>query len=153
MNEIQSDYQEYKIAFKETYVIINDLAEDLYHKIPKEFIKMLKNNMDEQYICNIEDLYNKGINDETKIILSLIYRDFLASEEEKNKLKNYDEYIINKELEEYKIIFKDKYKKEQDNKIMKTTNTLLDNKLIKYKENIFKKIINIIKRIIGNKKY
>ena len=46
----------YSKAFKETYIIINNLAEELYLKIPNSLIKTIKNNMDRNYEITIQDI-------------------------------------------------------------------------------------------------
>ena len=54
LENIQTKELRYKKAFKEIYLIINNLAEELYSKIPKGFIELIKNNMDLEYNISLE---------------------------------------------------------------------------------------------------
>lgn len=85
-------------AFSETYDIINHMEKELYNKISKKFIKFLEENRDVDYVVNID--YTKSINEqkllkETRIILSLVYRDYICSSEKKHDL-------IEKDKKKYK---------------------------------------------------
>ena len=96
-------------ALSEVYSIINHLDKNLYKKIPNNFIKMIENNRDLKYDVNID--YTKNINEqnllqETRVILSLIYRDYLCTKEEREKIILEDQ----KELEENEQILREKYK-------------------------------------------
>mgnify|MGYP003296775332 CR=1 FL=1 len=46
MSNINQKSLKYHKAFKEVYILINDFSSELYIKIPKSFIKILKENMD-----------------------------------------------------------------------------------------------------------
>lgn len=130
-------------AFSEVYSIINHLDKNLYNKIPKKFIECIENNRNSQYQPNID--YNKSINaqnllKETRIILSLIYRDYICSPAEKARLTKEDAIQLKKEEKE---IF-EKHKVED---IFKRNNVeqIEENTLVKQQENIFTKIFNKIK--------
>ena len=97
-----------KQSFGEVYEILLHTEKTLYDKIPKSFINMIKENKDPNYNCKID--FTKSINDqnllkETRAILSLIYRDYLCSNEERKKL------IIKgkQELDEYDKKIKKNY--------------------------------------------
>lgn len=133
-------------AFSEVYDIINHLDTKLYNRIPRGFIEMIKANKDNTYQPKID--YNISINrqkllKDTRTILSLIYRDYICSDEKREELKYNDIMELKKEQEEnaiefnYDDIFK---KKKQDASIN------LNTEIVEYKENIFKKIINFIKK-------
>ena len=96
-------------AFCEVLDIINHLSEDMYDKIPRSFMKILEKNKDINYNVNID--YSQSINDQnllsdTRAILSLIYRDYICSKEERNRLLELD----NKEIEEHERLLAEKYK-------------------------------------------
>lgn len=88
----------------EVYDIIYKM--NLNDKIPNSFIELININRDPQYKVNID--YSKNINEQnlqkgTRILLALIYRDFLCSSEKKEELraKDKEELIkIEKELRE-----------------------------------------------------
>ncbi len=82
-----------KQAFREVYDIIRHMEDELSEKIPKSFKEILKENMDLAYPVKID--YGKSINEqellhETRIILSLIYRDYLCSPEKRKELMEAD---------------------------------------------------------------
>ena len=64
-----------KKSLTELNYIINNMSEELYKKIPKEMIQYIKENMDNEYILNI-DITKKVSEQEflpqTKAWLSLI---------------------------------------------------------------------------------
>ena len=112
MNDTQKTVRYHK-AFKETYLLINDLSSELYAKIPKSFIKIIKENMDEFYDISIDKLNTEGMMEETEVLMSLIFRDFLCTEEVSQKLIEYDNDQIKQELERYNNIFGNEEKKEE----------------------------------------
>lgn len=135
-------------AFSEIYDIINHFELDMYNKIPKKFITMLENHKDNNHIVNID--YSKKINDqnilrETKIILSLIYRDFICSPKEKQELNSKDIIELNKKVEvtTNEFNYNELFKKER-----KYVNNNLEKEVVVYKKSIFKRIISFLKNII-----
>ena len=127
----------------EVYDIIQHMEEDLLNKISSGFINLIKQNRDENFIVNID--YSRKINDQelqrgTRVILSLIYRDYLCSKEQK-------EILIRKDEEELKRIteeLKEKYNPDNlfKNKKQKTVTTI-----VIYKETIIQKIFNKLRKI------
>lgn len=102
MDDISIRYQK---ALKEVYIIINNLTEDLYIKIPITLKKTIKENMDKNYKISLEELKNNGKMQETIDIVSLIYRDYLCDKELKEKLIEKDEKNLN---DRYFNMFKNK---------------------------------------------
>ncbi len=137
----------YKEAFSEIDEIFKLMPESLLNKIPRKFKDMIHNEKLIEYKPSIyEPIENCILKDETVIILSLIYRDFLCSKEEKEGLKLRDaEQIkeIERELsEKYNVdnLFKNKQSSKIDN--VEENNSLL----IINEEKWYKKIFNIIKK-------
>ena len=79
-------------AYTEAYYLISSLSEELRNKIPEKILKNIQNRMDKKYDFNIkfEDYENVKLLEDTEKILSVIYTDYLATEEER-------EIILNKE--------------------------------------------------------
>lgn len=137
--------QVYREAFTEVSEILKYLSEDLLNKIPKEFIDNIKENMSTSYILKYDN--TKGINEqnlkqETRAILSVIYRDYICDEEIKKE-------IIQKDRKEW---FDLETKKEHGNidvfpqKPIKNLNTKENEALqVVKKQNIIIKIIEKIK--------
>ena len=139
-------------AFSEVYDILNHLEEELYNKIPTKFITFLEDNMDKEYIPNIS--YSKDISEqpllrETKVILSIVYRKYICSDEMKEKLKqeDYQAYKYEQELSNsnYEITFpKVNEKTAKDQK--KGININVPELQLKWYEKILRKIQKILKR-------
>ena len=79
----------YRNSFKEVYEILKSTENELLAKIPTKFINFIKNNMNENYKTNIQqdvDIDKQPLSKETEAILSLIYRSYWATDEEKQEL-------------------------------------------------------------------
>ena len=118
-------------------------------KIPSSVIKFIDDNRNKDYKINID--YSKNINEQpikkdTRILLSIIYRDYLCGDEERENLIKSDKIKLqqNKKQEyDYNSIFKDR----------KKTIFTEETSLIEYKESIFRKIINSKKNYSYNYMY
>ena len=73
MSNINQKSLKYHKAFKEVYILINDFSSELYIKIPKSFIKILKENMDKTYDVSLEKLHSEGTMEETDAVMSLVF--------------------------------------------------------------------------------
>ena len=141
----------YKEAFVEVSEIFKLMPKTMLDKIPNRFRQIIEKEKSTTYTSNIkEPLEQCTIKEETIIILSLIYRDFLCDKEEKEKLQYRDAQKIkeaeNELREKYNPdnIFKNKVKTNIDN----TTEIQENLSLVKYEEDKwYKKIFSIIKRI------
>ena len=140
-------------AFTEVYDVINHMEIEMQEKIPQKFINLIKENRDLDYKLNInykEDI-KKQLLKESKVILSLIYRDFLCSKEKKEKLLQLDLEEIRREekilSEKYEIDF-EKRKKEKIGKTIEKTKEQDEKLPIKVeKEKWYKKISEFLKRL------
>ena len=152
----------YHKAFKEVYLFINDLSPELYARIPKNFINIVKENMDESYDITIEELNTNGMMEETETMMSLIFRDFICSDELNQKLLEYDKEQIEREIERYNDMFDNDDDDEKENENKQQINELESKKVVDEpkeetslvvvkEENIFIKIINKIKNIFKRK--
>lgn len=137
---------EYKRAFTEVDEIFKLLPIDLLSKIPPKFRQIVSENKDKDYRVKIEEpLEEKNLKKETIVILGLIYRDFIASPEEKQQLQL-------KEAEDLKRIEEEMQKQYDINKIFDKRKSQQveqnETELIVYKEPSFiKKFFNLIKGI------
>ena len=78
----------YEEAFAEVDEILKMMPIDLLSKIPSKFRQVISENKSNDYIVNIkEPLEEEQLKEETIVILGLIYRDFLASPEEREELQ------------------------------------------------------------------
>ena len=140
--------KEYREAFTEVNEILKYFNKDLLKKIPKEFIEKIKENMTTTYKViydNTKSLNEQNIKQETRAILSIIYRDYICDKETKEKIiqKDRKEWL---ELEEKK---KEEYKNTELFKSPIKNQNISNDKYLKVveKQNIIIKIIEKIKEI------
>ena len=79
-----------KNAYQEAYTILQELNEEEYSKIPLEVIQALKENRNEEYNYEVDEdqeLKYQPMLPETKAILFNIFRDYLATPEQKEKIR------------------------------------------------------------------
>lgn len=146
----------YRNAFKEVYDILQNTEDELVEKIPDRFINFIKENMNVDYKINIRkdiEIDKQKLLKETEAILSLIYRSYWATNEEKKEFAIKDEQEHNenekRKKEEYqgKDIYEIFEKRKNINKVT------LDNKLMVIeKESFIKKIFNKILSIIHKRR-
>ena len=146
----------YRNAFKEVYDILQNTEDELVEKIPDRFINLIKENMNVDYKINIRkdiEIDKQKLLKETEAILSLIYRSYWATNEEKKEFAIKDEQEHNenekRKKEEYqgKDIYEIFEKRKNINKVT------LDNKLMVIeKESFIKKIFNKILSIIHKRR-
>ena len=155
MEVSKNDRIKYARAFTEVELLINDLAEELYIRIPKNFIKLIQENKDKTYKITLEELNRKGEMEETKAIMSLVFRDYLVPDAVAEQLKDRDKAIIEKENNRFNEIFPSD-KKESKESVNTNINKAEENKetsLVEVKEeSLFDKIINIVKNFLGKLK-
>ena len=148
----------YARAYKEVLIVIRNLVEDDYKKIPKEYIKFFFFFCNDEYEFEYDQsktLEEQNLSNYSKLILFGLFEKFGATEIQKKKISEYKKnyYIkqeINKENVEYESVFKAKGKLNTsyiDDKKERENN---DNaQLIEYKnDSIIKRIINFIRNIV-----
>lgn len=144
----------YEEAFAEVDEILKIMPIDLLSRIPIQFREVISKNKAKNYKIEIhEPIEEEKLKEETVVILGLIYRDFLASPEEKEELqlKDAEEYQkIQEELRrQYDI--QNVFEKRKNEKNSKTDD--ITTELTLYKEPGFlKKIFNLIKGIFKKNK-
>ena len=149
----------YNNAFTEVYTILNYLDEEEYNKIPPEVINAINSNMNKKYnyVMNEKiDLSKQPMLDETRAILFNLFRDYLATAEQKEKIiKMQNEERRRNELRKQKQYDTNVFANKERN-ITKTKENLADlenekMQIVEYKENIFKIIFNKIKSFFTKK--
>ena len=136
----------YKNAYTEVYEILEQLDEEEYNKIPSEVITAIRKNRNTEYEFDLDEdieLKDQELLPETKAILFNLFRDYLSTAEQKEKIikMQAEERQKNEQnkAEQYKSdVFANKQKKTN----IKEEHT----ELIEYKENIFKRIFNKIRQ-------
>lgn len=145
-----------KNAYTEVYTILQDLDEEEYNKIPPEVIETLDANRNKEYEYFLDDeleLKDQPMLPETKAILFNLFRDYLATPEQKTKIiRMQNEARQKNELKKQQMYNTDVFANKSINKPTKIDeNEVKANKekkqLVAYKENIFKRILNKIKSL------
>ena len=139
----------YGKACKEVYIILQSLGDEIICKIPKKVIKFIEENMDKDYWFTIDSsipIESQNFLEETLVIISLIYRDYICTPAEKEMLILQDKNKI-KEAEK---LLNEKYNNDNlfNKKVPKKENIYLTEK---EDNNILKKIFNKIKNIFFRK--
>lgn len=143
---------EYAIACKEIVEILKYISIEDYNKIPKEKINVFEKNADIDYVFNYNPditLEEQNVSKITKAIIIILFRDYWATKEQKEKIQTrQNKYFLEVEKEKSKRynpdnIFKSNENENKDNSINVS--------IIEYKESFFKKIINKIKKILKKK--
>ena len=141
----------YANAYIEVLEILKYISVEDYNKIPKNKIELFETNANNDYIFKYDPsktLDEQNVSKITKGIIAILFRDYWATESQRERIiskQNYDRMEIEKEKQEkYKSngIFKEKQINENSINIENTS-------IIEYKEALFLKILNKIKRILG----
>ncbi len=143
-------------AYTEVYTILQDLDEEEYNKIPPEVIETLDTNRNKEYEYFLDDeleLKDQPMLPETKAILFNLFRDYLATPEQRTKIiKMQNEARQKNELKKQQMYNTDVFANKSINKTtklneneVKTNNN--EKQIVEYKENIFKRILNKIKSL------
>lgn len=138
--------------YKDTYTIITMMDEDLRSKISNKFIEFLMVNMDKEFegtINNKVPLKNQELRYEVRLMLSLIYINFICDDETQKKLEAIDEENIQKFYN--RDIF-DNASSSSEVIDSEAEESNEENSLVEYKETFFKKIWNKIKSIFNKNK-
>lgn len=145
----------YEEAFTEVEEVLKLMPIDLVSRIPAQLRQTISENKATNYKIVIkEPLEEQKLKKETIVILGLIYRDFLASPEEREKLQINDSEELRKieqqMKEQYDVENVFNYKKRY--KILEENQTSKD--LTLYKEpNFLVKFFNMIKGIFNKNKF
>ena len=134
-------------AYVEVLEILKYIPTEEYNKIPIEIIKNMKLNEDKEYkytITHFDNFQEQQMLKETETILAVLFRDYWATEEQKNKIiakQNHDRQQfenLKKQQHNPNDIFK------KPNKYKTESNTAL----IKYKESFWARFKNFIFKIL-----
>lgn len=143
--------EEYKIACTEVLEIMNYISKEDYNKVPKDVIQTLERNKKEglAFLYNPwEDINEQGISKQGRIMLASFFRDYWATDEQKNKIKSFQNNKIEKEKQEKynpNELFNKPAMNNQKEKDLQENSA--ETSLIAVKENFFVKFINLIKNI------
>jgi len=134
-----------KRAYTEAFYIINEMSDELKRKIPEEIIKNIECKMEKNYQFNIDDnIEDAELLEDTEKILSVLYTDYLSTEEEREIIKNKEKSLEGNEkisdIEIKEIFTKGPKAIEQENK------DLVEISKNKWYTNIFKIFKHILSK-------
>lgn len=149
----------YKQAFTEVLEILSYLSKDNYNKISKELINAIESNRDTDYLYYIDttkSLEEQEMLEETRAILFNIYRDYLADNNTKQQILNYQnqENIVKEQIKSQNIKINDMFTQKSKTNGYEVKDISYENVAlieVKPKTNIFNKIINKIKSLFKMK--
>ena len=143
-------------AYTEINCLLEYLPQTYINKIPKKLIKLIKNQANKQYNISIDtnkSLLEQNFSKRTKDLIAVIKYNYWSTAEEKQQLKqifydNEDKYR-KESLEKYdpNNIFKNREEKIEVSQPEKKNNI----QMVVYKENIFIKFFNKIKKFFRKK--
>lgn len=139
-------------AVAEVIEILNHSKSEIKNKIPKSFMQFLYNNSDNEFKVNIDfnnEHWDDTIKHDTKIILALIYRDYIVTKEEREKLLKEEQKQIDEEKQELQKKYNTDNIFKKKTCFVKEPSNLINNKLIEVKnetwfQKIWKKIISFL---------
>lgn len=155
------DKEKYNKAFKEVYMILKSVGKEMQGKIPTNLLDFIEENMDKDYFFILDDntpLEKQSFMDETLGIISLIYRDYLCTDEERERIKKEDEIYFKEIQTQREKELREKYNSDNIFKKNNLTQDIIQDNIsnevisdnvamVEYEESVFKKIINKIKNI------
>lgn len=141
---------EYANAYSEVLEILKFISKEDYEKIPNSKIELFETNQNKEYIFEYnpnKTLEEQNVSKRAKAIIGLIFRDYWATDEQKDKIirkQNYDRQILEeqkKSMYDVENIFK---KRSYENDIKENER---EKEMLVYKETFFRKCINKIKSL------
>ena len=148
---------EYAIAYKEVFEILKYIPNADYNKIPKEKIELYKTMQDKNYNFKYDPsktLDEQNVSKRAKAIIGLLFRDYWATDIQREKILAKQKYERQKIEEEkaqnhqYEDLFKKNRTEIQQTEVKADVENV---SLVEYKESVFTKILNKIKSIFKRK--
>lgn len=140
--------QNYEMALSEVDEILNYTDEELVKKIPIQLRILISNNKNKEYKPNIDrtrPISEQELLKETKAILSLLFRSYWDTEEEKLEFEKQDALEYENLSKSTEVIFPVNRKQEQNVNVQSQNVelTVVDN--IPWYRKIYNKIIKLFK--------
>ena len=143
---MEEKYSE-RCLYKDVYIIINMMDKDMKNKINPRFIRFLKENQDKEYVScidNTKPLKEQQIREEIKILLSIIYINYLCDKEEKAIILREEKQNITKYENNLYEVLKSRKSKQIENEKKEL--------MVIKQENFMQRIINGLKKVLNVKK-
>lgn len=133
-----------KEAYSEVYAILNLMSWNLIKKIPENIWENIESKRDKQKVIEIDNIENYQASEQANKILAVLYKNYFATDEEKEVIQAKEKILYEKEQEE----LHEKYNPDNlfKNKVTKVEPIENSVAIVEYKESIFTKIKNWFKR-------
>lgn len=145
--------KEQAMAYTEVIQVLKYMPKEEVNKIPKDILEFYNNNMDTSYEFSIDT--NKSFEEQillekTKIVLAILFRDYWATDEQREKIKQKENY-------DTELLEEEKRKRYNSDNIFAHKNVVEQEKevkaLVEYKkETWFNKFIQFMKNFFGGNK-
>lgn len=144
--------ENYARAYTEVLEMLKYLPYEELNRIPKEKIDFFERNKDKSYKFNIsleKPLAEQNISIEANSVIITLFRDYFATDTQREKLKN----ILEQNEMKYQEELREKYNPDNIFKKCNQKNEINENiiqnenSLVEYKETFFRRFINKIKNI------
>lgn len=140
---------EYKIAYSEVLEILKYISKEEFNKVPEDMLEMFKANAsnNNEFVYNPrKTLQEQNVSETARTIIAILFRDYWATENQKEKIskkQDYDREKIKEEKYNTNNIF-------QKHNTQQTENCIKNEvAMVEYKESIFTKIKNWFKHFFN----
>lgn len=143
--------REQAIAYKEVMEVLNHMSEEDINKIPKEVLKYYEENQDTSYYFFIDSdksFVEQNLSDKAKIVLAILFRDYWASEEQREKIKRKEKADIEALEQKKKEIYQNENLFEKNKEVHPKEEQSL---VVLEKEKWYTHFINFMKRIFSKR--
>lgn len=140
---------EYGNAYKEVLEILKHISQEDYDKIPEEKVAFFERNSNKNYAFKYDinkTLDEQNVSKKAKIIIAILFRDYWATDEQREKIKVKEQH--DRQIKEQEI----QNKNNLDNNLKNENITSDNNKITLYKKTLIKTIISKIMNWIKLKK-
>ncbi len=144
---------QYANAYTEVLEILKNISQEDYNKVPKEKINLFEHNANKEYIFDYDStktLEEQNVSKTARAIIAILFRDYWATDEQRNKIKAFQNNKRHQIDEENKQKYNTDIFKNRTNIANESQSGQAENmQLVEYKENIFKRIIGFFKKMFG----
>lgn len=144
---------QYANAYTEVLEILKNISQEDYNKVSKGKINLFEHNANKEYIFNYDStktLEEQNVSKTARAIIAILFRDYWATDEQRNKIKAFQNNKIHQIEEENRQKYNTDIFKNRKNSAAEVINEQAENmQLVEYKENIFKRILRFFRKMFG----
>lgn len=145
--------EEYAVACTEVLEVLNYISKEDYNKVPRDVIQVLEKNK-KDYIVFLynpwKDINEQKMSETGRMMLASFFRDYWATEVQKNKIKAFQNNKRHQIEEENRQKYNTDIFKNRNTTINEGQNEQAENiQLVEYKENIFRRILGFFRKMFG----